>query len=271
MLSRRRAVVVPSLVALLCTLPACSSSPAETAPQPSASTSATASPASEADGGPVLTKDDLVATIIAAYQEAGSYDFTLVMGEDGALGDVAGSMHLGDIPSYDMTMTMMGLEMRMRAVDGLGYVSLGELSGGKFLAVDPADASDPFAEAFASSMDQADPSMGLKEHEAAIVSVTPVGDATEVDGVEVRTYEVVIDPRQMPERMAELESSLPEGAEVPATLTYTYDIDADGHVREVSYEILGIEGVMTTSNWGAAAPVVAPGPDEITTREALGG
>lgn len=269
MLSRRRAVVVPSLVALLCALPACSSSPAEVAASPSAS--ATASPTPEADSGPVLTKDDLVSTIIAAYQEAGSYDFTLVMGEDGALGDMKGSMHLGEVPSYDMTMTMMGIEMRMRAVDGLGYVSLGELTGGKFLAVDPADASDPFAESFADSMDQADPSMGLKEHEAAIVSVTPVGEPTDVDGVQVRTYEVVVDPRQMPEQMAELESNLPEGTELPETLTYTYVLDADGHVREVSYEILGIEGVMTTSNWGAAAPVVAPGPDEITTREAIAG
>lgn len=268
MLSRRRAVVVPSLVALLCALPACSSPTAEFADGPSAS--ASASPTPEAAGA-ALTEENLVSTIISSYQEAGSYDFTLVMGEDGALGDLTGSMHLGDVPSYDMTMTMMGIEMRLRAVDGLGYVSLGELTGGKFIAVDPADPADPFAESFAGSMDQADPSMGLKEHEAAIVSVTPVGEPTTVDGVEVRTYEVLIDPRQMPERMAELESNLPAGQELPETLTYTYVIDTDGHVREVSYEILGIEGRMTTSNWGAAAPVVAPGPEEITTREALGG
>ena len=48
MLSRRRAVVVPSLVALLCALPACSSPTAEFADGPSAS--ASASPTPEAAG-----------------------------------------------------------------------------------------------------------------------------------------------------------------------------------------------------------------------------
>ncbi|MBF0688397.1 MAG: hypothetical protein IR158_11625 [Cellulomonas sp.] len=263
----RRAVVVPSLVALLCVLPACGSTPADVAASPSATAAATPTP----DGAATFTTDDLVAAITDAYSTAGSYDFTLVLGTDGALGEVAGSMHLGDVPAYDMTVTMMGMEMRMRAVDGQGYVSLGELTGGKFLAVDPADTSNPFAASFASSMDQADPSMGLKEHQAAIVSVTAVGEPTDVDGVQAQTYEVVVDPRKMPERMAELESNLPPGQELPETLTYTYLITADGLVPEVSYEILGIEGRMTTSNWGAAAPVTAPGADEITTQEALGG
>lgn len=269
MLSRRRAVVVPSLVALLCALPACGSAPA--AVDPGRPVPVAASPTPEVDAGPVLTKDDFVATIVAAVQEAGSYDVTFLMGEDGSLGDVRGTMHLGDVPAYELTMTMVGMEMRMRAVDGLGYVSLGALTDGKFLTVDPTDASDPFAESFADSMEQADPSMGLEENEAAIVSVTPVGDPTEVDGVQVRTYDVVVDPRKMPERMADLESSMPPGTEVPETLTYTYVVDTDGRVREVTYEILGITGVMTMSNWGTAAPVVAPGPDEITTREALAG
>ncbi|MBO0923837.1 hypothetical protein J1G44_06450 [Cellulomonas sp. zg-ZUI199] len=269
MLSRHRAVVVPSLVALLCALPACSSAPADVAASPSATAAATPTP-EEAVGG-TLTKDDFVRTITDAFTAVGSYDFTVVLGTDGSLGEVSGSMHLGEVPSYDMTMAMVGMEMRMRAVDGTGYVSLGELTGGKFLAVDPSDASDPFAAAFADSVNQADPSMGLKEHEAAIVSVTAVGEPTDVDGVQVRTYEVLVDPRKMPERMADLESSLPPGQEIPETLAYTYLITADGLVREVSYEILGIEGRMTTSNWGAAAPVTAPGPDEITTQEALGG
>lgn len=269
MLSRRRAVVVPSLVALLCVLPACSSQPAEVVELPSLT--ATPSPTPEETAAATLTKDDFVRTIVAAYVAVGSYDFTLELGPAGSLGTVSGSMHLGDVPAYDMTMTMDGMDIRMLAVDGTGYVHLGELTGGKFLAVDPADTSNPFAEAFADSMDQADPSMGLEEHEAAIISVTAVGGPTDVDGVALQEYEVVVDPRLMPERMADLESSMPEGVEVPETLTYTYLVDADGLTHEVTYELYGLEGRMTLSGWGAAAPVTAPTPDQVTTQEQLAG
>lgn len=219
----------------------------------------------------MITTETFVSTVVAAYETAGSYEMRLLLGRDGALGELSGSVHLGEVRTFDLTMTVLSTRMRLRAVDGTRYMSVAGLGHGRFLAVDPDDPDDPFAPTFTSMASQADPTMGLAEHAAAVVAVTPVGEPTQVDGVGARTYEVLVDPRRMPQRMAALEAMMPPGQEVPATIAYTCVVDADGLLREMSYELLQAGCRVTVANPGAAAPVVAPGPDEITTRDALVG
>jgi len=272
--SPRRALATPALVVLLGALTACGGGSSTDAATATPSATPSASPTVEATPEPTtLTAADFIRTIVDAQVAAGSYDFTMTMGSAGESMSMSGSVHLGgDTPALAMVIEAPDTPaMTVRSVGGMSYVNLGELTGGKFLAIDPADASNPFGAAFAEAMGEVDPTMGLEGQEAAIVSVTPTGEPIEVDGVEAQTYVVVIDPSKLPEELAEMQAQLPPGTEVPATLEYTYVVDADGRAREVSFDILGIQSRTTFTSWGTAAPVDAPTAEEITTEDPFAG
>lgn len=274
MSSSRRALATPALVVLLGALTACGGGSSTEAGTPTPSASPSASASVEASPEPTaLDAADFIRTIVDAQVAAGSYDFAMTMGSQGESMSMSGSVHLGgDTPALSMAIEAPDTPaMTVRSVDGMSYVNLGDLTGGKFLAIDPADESNPFGAAFADAMGEIDPTMGLEGQEAAIVSVTPTGEPTEVDGVQAQTYVVVVDPSKLPEEMAELESQLPPGTEMPETLEYTYVVDAEGRAREVSFDILGIQSRMTFTNWGTAAPVEAPTAEEISTEDPFAG
>ncbi|UZN03099.1 hypothetical protein [Cellulomonas sp. S1-8] len=276
MLSRRHARLAPALVLLLGALTACAggatadagTSPVPLAPAPDA---VLASP--EVTGPATLTADDFIRTVVDAQVTAQSYDFTLSLGSGDELMAMNGSMHLGGgSPSFAMFVLMPDAPpMTIRSVAGMNYVSLGDVTGGKFLAVDPQDTSHPLTAVFADSMSQVDPTMGLGEQEAAVVSVTPDGGPVDLDGTQVQRYEVVVDPSKMPEKLAQLEAGLPPGMEVPETLTYTYVVDTEGRIQMVTFDVLGIRGRMGFSNWGSGTPVEAPTAEEITTEDPFTG
>ena len=262
---RRHALTVPALAVLLAALTACgSAATGEPAAAPSASEAA---PSATATTAPELSKEEFVQRIVDAALAAGSYDMSMVMQSAGETMRLDGSMHFGDVPSLSMSMQVPGSDpMDMISSGGIWYVNFGETSEGKFLEIDPSDTSNPFASMFGEVQEQMDPTAALEEQQAAIVSVTPDGAPTEVDGVEVQRYVVVMDTAQIPD----LEAELPAGTTLPETLDYVYLVDADGHMREVSFEIMGATSTLSMSNWGSAAPVVAPTADQITSTDALG-
>ena len=270
----RRVIAAPAAAVLLCALTACGGSTSGSDASPTASASATAeeSPTPEPEST-TLTAENFIRTIVDAQVAAASYDFVMEMTSQGQVAGMDGSVHLGgDAPSLSLNMNMPEMPgMSIRSSGGMTYVSLGELTGGKFIEVDPDDTSNPLSAGFADAMKEVDPTMGLAGQEAAIVSVTPVGEPEVVDGVELQTYEVVVDPSKMPEEMAALEADLPPGTEVPATLSYAYQVGDDGLVRKVTFDIMGIQSTMSFTNWGSAAPVQAPTAEEISTENPFAG
>lgn len=274
MRTSRPVLAVPAAVVLVWALTACGS-PATEASAP-ATQSASATPSAEPTPEfPELTAENFVRTVVDAQAAAGSFDFTMEMtGGVGESMQSSGTVHLGAAgdQAIAMTMTMPGMDpFELRATGGLTYLNLGELTGGKFLALDPDDASNPLAADAASMMGELDPTQELAEHEGSIVSVTRSGAPEQLDGVDVQAYDLVIDPSKLPEQQAELQANVPLGTEVPTTLTYRYWVDASGLARRLTFELMGTKAEMTFTSWGTAAPVTAPAAEEISTDDPFAG
>ena len=268
-----RLAAAPAAALLALALAACGSSTEAEAPaSPSASPSPSVEETPEAEGLDI-TVENFAEVTTAAMLGAGSYDFSMAMDAAGEAMTMSGSADVsGGTQKVAVKMELADLgPMEVRAVDGVAYVNLGEITGGKFIAVDPADTSNPLAESFSGLADEVDPTKDLIAYKQAIVSVTPSGEPEQLHGVEVQAYDVVIDPSKAPELAAELGSSMPAGTEMPETITYTYWLDADALTHRIRFAFLEVSADMNFSAWGSATPVTAPAPEEITTESPFGG
>jgi hypothetical protein len=257
---RTRLAVLPAALVLVGSLAACGGgSPAA---QPSTPAPATSSSAPEVEA---LTAENIVARLDAAQHAVTSYDLTMTSTGVAAM-EATGSADLAD-GKQNVSMVMsspdMG-EIEVRFVDGVIYLNMGPLTGGLFLKADPKDPTNELAAGFAGFEDDI---LGaeFKGMEDAITSVTATGEPEEIDGVQTQAYDVVIDTTKIAADVAE--GLVTDGAldALPATLTYTYWVDADDVPRKIEYDIAGMTTTITMHNIGAGAPVVAPSADEITT------
>ncbi|GEA87880.1 hypothetical protein [Cellulomonas cellasea] len=272
MRSSRRLLAVPAAVALLWSLTACSGSTTEASTEPTTKPSATAEATEEAVE---ITQANFLQTIADAQAEASSYDFTMSTTAEGQAMAATGSVQVEDGGAQALSMVMelpeMG-QMEVRMAGGLTYMNLGEMTGGKFLQIDPEDASNPLAAGLGDMTGEIDPTKALAGAEAAVTSVTKKGDAEDVDGVQATPYEVVLDPSKLPEEQrAGLDQAAAAGVAIPTTFVYTYWLDAENLVRKMAFDLMGSKTEMTFSNWGSAAPVTAPSADQITTENPFAG
>ena len=223
----------------------------------SASTSATASatPEPTASEQP-LTQAELVDAITVGQVKAGSAHLDMKMTGASPMtaeGDVA---YRGRTPSMRMTMSMAQLgsgRIEMRVVDGLLYLAIPQMTPpGKFLEVDPRDPSDPMSKSFAGLTEQMDPLASVKAMRAGVEKVRYVGRDT-VDGEPTGHYEVSVDSKKMFAAMGQ-----PSAAGMPATLTYDMWLDAQRHLRRMTFEVGGVAMDMRMSKWGEPVKVTAP-------------
>src|SRR4051795_10494772 len=117
--------------------------------------------------------------------------------------------------TMDLPMAGEGTTSEIRLVDGIFYMSMGGLSGGKFWKIDPSDPDSPLGDV-GDLMDQMDPMGTLSKLESAIDTVTYVGDE-DVDGQSLGHYELTVEPDQLAKDM-----DLPAGSadQLPDSLTY---------------------------------------------------
>jgi LppX_LprAFG lipoprotein len=175
-------------------------------------------------------------------------------------------------PQMAMTMSspMGGGDIDIRLVDGIMYLSLGELTQGKFIEFDPADAKGPLAGLGMEGMlDQLDPGKALANMEDGISKVVFVG---EEDGLD--HYELTVDMQKM---IDQLGGDLPPAAEsqVPDSVSYDLWLDDEGRFTRLSIDELPVGGAtgsmeMTVSGWGEDVDIEAPAADEITEMPGLG-
>ena len=257
---RTRLAVLPAAVVLVATLTACGGG--TPAAEPSAPAPATSSSAPAVEP---LSVENVVARFDAAQQSVTSYDLTMTTTGVAAM-EATGSADLTD-GKRNVSLVMSSPEMgdfEFRLVDGIIYLNMGPLTGGLFVQADPNDPADEFAAGFAGFEDDI---LGTEFEgmEDAITSVTAVGEPEEIDGVPTQPYDVVIDTTKIAADVAE--GLLTEEAldALPATLTYTYWLDADDVPRKMAFDIAGTTTTMTMRNVNAGTPVVAPPADQITT------
>ncbi|MBC9733429.1 LppX_LprAFG lipoprotein [Nocardioides marmotae] len=172
-------------------------------------------------------------------------------------------------PSISMTTTIPGggPTTEVIAVDGITYVSLGELSQGKYWKIDPADPDGPMA---GMGMDQLlkqnDPLAAIQTMEEGIDKVTYVGEE-DVDGRDLDHFEMTVD---LAASLASLGTEMPKEAtqSLPKTITYDVWLDEEGRIGKMVMEmpVMGSTTTMemTMDDWGTDVTIEAPPAAEVT-------
>ena len=176
-------------------------------------------------------------------------------------------------PSMAMTMTLPTAgagDMDVRMVDGVMYLSMGQLTQGKFWKIDPSDPNSPLASmGLDKMMDQMDPAKALSLMKDGISKVTYVGAEDGLDH-----YELTIDMKKM---LASMGGDLPQAAQsqLPDSVTYDLWLDEQNRFTKMSMDNLPMGGTdgsmeMTVSDWGKDVDIEAPPADQITKMPDMG-
>lgn len=215
---------------------------------------------------------DFIATVAAGLEESTTARVTLTSGFGGT--ELTGD---GEIdytttpPSVEMVMQnpMMGEggTTEVRSVDGIMYLSLGQLTGGKFWRIDPSDPDGPLAGLGLDRMvQQTDPVGALQAMEPGIEQVVHAGEE-EVDGRDLDHYELTMDVATAFEAIG---VDLPPAAmkELPESLTYDVWLDEEDRFGKMSME-MPVQGQsmtteMTADDWGTDVSIEAPPADQVT-------
>jgi hypothetical protein len=218
--------------------------------------------------GDEVDAGDFVETVEAGVKASTTAHMTMKL-DLGAMGEMAGEGDVdyqADPPEMAMTMDMplggTGTKAEVRFVDGIFYMSVGEMSGGKFWKLDPADSDSPLGDV-GDMMDQLDPMGTLSKLESSIDKVTYVGDE-DVDGQSLGHYELTVDPEQMSKDM-DLPAASAE--QLPDSLTYDIWLDDESRLSKMHMDIpvSGMESSidLSASDWGKDVSIEAPPASDI--------
>ncbi|WP_028645149.1 LppX_LprAFG lipoprotein [Nocardioides sp. URHA0020] len=227
--------------------------------------------------GDTVAPGELVDVIADGVKSSTSAHTTLRMSL-GKRGDISGD-GVVDYTStkpeaaFKLKMKVLGqsVDTDVRIVDGLVYVSLGQLGGGTFWKIDPSDESMSRL-GLGSMLDQTDPIGAIEKLEPAIDQVTYVGDE-DVEGRDLHHYELTVD---LAAAADELGAQLPDKARDSIPTSVTYDLWLDGDNRfaqmEMDYPVMGSTASveLTASDWGKDVTIEAPPADKVTEMPDLG-
>jgi hypothetical protein len=228
----------------------------------------------ELEAGDEVEPAEFIKTVTDGFEASTTAHLAMTMsagaaGEMSAEGDVD---YTSTPPDMAMTMTMpaAGGEMDIRMVDGIMYMSMGDLTQGKFWKLDPSDPKGPLAGLGMTGMlDQMDPAKALASMEGGISSVTFEGEDGGLD-----RYELTID---MQELLKSMKTDLPPAAEgdVPESITYDLWLDDEGRFSKMVMDDLPVAGStgsleMTVSGWGEEVSIEAPPADQVTPMPDMG-
>ncbi|MEU2198846.1 LppX_LprAFG lipoprotein [Isoptericola sp. NPDC019482] len=221
----------------------------------------------------VSTMTDLAGQMQAAQEEASSAHMELTY--SGELAESAGmteSTTTADVaygPTFDettmqMSMAVMGMDMDIVLLDGTIYLSMGEMTQGKYLSMTADDmAEDPALAGTIDSMESMDTASQAEAMADAVTSFEHTGTET-VDGVETQVYTATIDPSKVKDGTAGIDAST---ADQLGEISTVYKVDPRGLPLEadITMEVEGQEMVVesTFSKWGEPVDVTAPSADDV--------
>ncbi|MGB0099418.1 MAG: hypothetical protein WBP61_03980 [Nocardioides sp.] len=223
--------------------------------------------------GEQVDTDEYVEIVLAGLEESTTARLSMEtsFGEGMSLSADGVVDYTATPPSTEMTMTMPegvpgGGEMHLISVDGVMYLSMGEMTGGGYWKLDPSDPDGPLGDMGLDAMlDQSDPRAALETVEPAIEAVTFVG-AEQVDGRDLDHYELTVDPQRALEVLG---GDLPAEAAgaVPETITYDLWLDEDHRFARMAMEYPVLEQTISTqldvTDWGEEVSIVAPSADQV--------
>lgn len=225
---------------------------------------------SDLDSGDQVDPDDFVDTVTDGIEQSTTAHMTMNMsigsaGSVDAQGDVD---YTSDPPSTKMTMTIPGAgDSTVISTDGVMYLQMGGLSGGKYWKVDPSDPDSPLGQmGLGSMLDQSDPASALESIKPSIDEVTFKGDE-QVDGRDLDHYVMTIDLGTMMDSMgADLPSEAASG--MPDSVTYDLWLDQQNRFAQMKseYPVMGQQVSMTmdVDDWGTDVSIEAPPADQVT-------
>lgn len=237
-------------------------------------TNAAAAISDDLDEGDEVDPAEFVRIVTDGLEASTTAHITMDMslgsaGEMTAEGDVD---YTTDPAQVAMTMAnpMGGGDMDVRMVDGIFYLSMGDLTQGKFIKLDPSEPDGPLAGMGLDKMlDQMDPSQALKGMEDGLSTVVYAG---EEDGLD--HYELTVDIQKAVEQMG---GALPEAAlaDLPEELTYDLWLDDEGRFTRMTMDELPMGQMsgsmeLAVSGWGEDVDIEAPAADQITEMPDLG-
>lgn len=225
----------------------------------SASPSATATTSGSSDSGSTevaapgerLTKDNLVATMLAAMQEKKTAHMSMEIGSSiSADADVRYSSEGTDMK---MSMNMGSTRAVVILVDGKGYIQ--QSAGGKFVEV----AKDtPGLGDIVKQFSGLSPISSVEAMESGLKKVEYAG-TDEVDGDKVSKYHVTIDTTAMAEKLGST-------ADVPKTVTYDLYVDDNHLMRRIDMNLESQAVKVLVDKWGEPVQITPPPASEILSQ-----
>ena len=219
------------------------------------------SAAAPAEGEEVPVEDFLAMLRSPGEEDMSSYELDMVVTTGGQTMEMAGEVDLGGgQPSVDADLTMPGLgATRMIVVDGSAYVSMpGVTDEGMFLEVPQGELEDSGA-----GLDDIDVASTWEDWDEGAGQVVYAG-LEDVDGQELRRYEIVVDVQAVLDASGQTGSDAAEAsAALGDEITYDVWVDEDDLVRRISYTAAGAVTEMTIDRWGEPMDIEAPDPEDV--------
>ncbi|UJP40437.1 hypothetical protein [Cellulomonas palmilytica] len=266
-----RSLAAATSVALALTLAACGTSSAGSAatadPTGAATTAAepTTSPAADDAGAPPSYTSAELVSVLAAIQPARSMRATSTTSASGmTVTSESAVVNDGDTIAVESVSEQGGETISTVFVDGVFYMSLGEMTQGKFVEIDPTDTTNPLA-AYMPDIDSLAKQGSIPLSEEMLISSEDLG-VEEVQGVTTRHYRLVLDTTAYMSVMQD--ASAPELAEVyeqmPKTLEAEYWFDEDYLAVQSTVEVMGTSTTVVLRDWNdPGVTVTAPAADEV--------
>ncbi len=211
-----------------------------------------------------LTADTFATRLADAQKTESSAQVSMTMSAAGQKITADATVDLsGETVAMDETVNIPGMmpKATVRAVDGMVYMNLGELSKNKWIEIDPSDTSDPLASQFTGMLDGADPTKQLEGLKGAITSLEKSGSPEKVDGVDAQKYVLTVDTSKLGGALKSQVGAA--GASLPKTITYTYWVDGDDLMRKIEADVAGAKVEMHFSHWGEPVTITAPPKGDI--------
>ncbi len=259
------AVVVPTvLLASACgsstpstTTPAAAQPPSNSPGAGSGDTASNAAPsttAASSSAAPVANGDVDTAGFITALKAAGADATTAHVSM--SLSGAGQSMKMdGDTkldasnPAMALRMGLPGMDLQVRVVDKKIYLKgLPNQAPGKWAVVDE---NSTIGKQMSQAAAQSDPKRMYDQFDQGLTKVKKIGTET-VDGEQMTKYDLTLDTKALGGSIAAGAASLPK------TVKYTAWIDSKGHLRKVTFGLMGVTSTVAMSKYGEPVDISAP-------------
>ncbi|MEO6996488.1 MAG: LppX_LprAFG lipoprotein [Terracoccus sp.] len=223
--------------------------PSDTPSSATPSTTATSSSAVPVANGDV-DKAEFVNALKAAGADATTVHVTMSLSGAGQAMKMDGDAKLdASNPAMTLKMGISGMNLQLRVVDKKVYLKgLPNQAAGKWAVFDE---NSTIGKQMSQAASQSDPKRMYDQFDQGLTKVKKIGTET-VDGEQMTKYDLTLDTKALGGSTAAGAASLPK------TVKYTAWIDSKGHLRKVTFGLMGVTSTVAMSKYGEPVDISAP-------------